>query len=872
MSLFARARSSLAQIWVAYLAVGTLLTLAYLFAPHLKGNGPLINVFGLSSSLAIVAGVLMHRPKAWLAWLLLAFGQLLFFAGDVYTYSYPKLFHHEVPFPSAGDWLYLAVYPALMAGLFMLVRKRNPDGDRPGLIDSAILTVGIALLSWVFLIAPEPPSLRPFAVPEARLVGVSARGRAAPRRRDPPRGRHRQAGARVLSPRRQHRLAPRRRLGLRLRAAQGHLQPPAELRRRLDRLLPPLGCSGPPSVHADARGAGRRSQEPLDPDAPGASRRGVPDRAGHPLRRGVPQSRRRSGGRRGRRCSSCSSSRAWPGWFARRNARSSARSRCAARVSGSSPRPATSRCRKPRWHPPRACSGSTSPSASCSAPTTRRWYGLDGRPRLAALGGVAVVALRCAQGDAAAGDRRSRPRRAPRPAAGRHGRCALLAALDPRRDARGARRRCAGSDGTRVAGLARGAGDAGLARGRGCGARRGSPSSRGRGAVPVARRPLERPDHRARRRRHGDLPEPVDRAPARLLDRRDRGHALRSAPARLGSPEAGADPDRAARLDAGDARDRMLAPASRRDLAAVRGAADEPAPGRARARHRAQQPRRQRAEGLRGPARAPGVPRSGHEPRQPRALRRPRAARPDEDGARRPVRRPSSSSTSTTSRPSTTASATPPATSCCRRSPRGWTRPCVPPTRSPGSAATSSQCCSTASSTRRRRPTSQGASSARSTANLEIDGKEVFPRASVGICIADRELDVPAAEELLRNADVAMYMAKRDSKGGYRIFEPRMHERVVERLEMRAELQRAIDNHQLEVYYQPVVRLDKKVIYGVEALLRWQHPDARADPARPVHPARRGDRPDHPDRPLGARGSVPAGGAPQRDAPAAPSR
>ena len=71
-------------------------------------------------------------------------------------------------------------------------------------------------------------------------------------------------------------------------------------------------------------------------------------------------------------------------------------------------------------------------------------------------------------------------------------------------------------------------------------------------------------------------------------------------------------------------------------------------------------------------------------------------------------------------------------------------------------------------------------------------------------------------------------MAKRDSKGGYRLFEPRMHERVVERLELRAELQRAIDNHQLEVYYQPVVRLDKKVIYGVEALLRWQHPDARA--------------------------------------------
>ena len=155
MSFLARARASLAHIWVAYVTVGALLTLAYLFAPHLKGNGPLINLLGLSSSLAIVAGVLMHKPRAWVAWLLLACGQLLFFAGDVYTYSYPKLFHHDVPFPSPGDWLYLAVYPALMAGLFMLVRRRNPHGDLPGLIDSAILTVGIALLSWVFLIAPN---------------------------------------------------------------------------------------------------------------------------------------------------------------------------------------------------------------------------------------------------------------------------------------------------------------------------------------------------------------------------------------------------------------------------------------------------------------------------------------------------------------------------------------------------------------------------------------------------------------------------------------------------------------------------------------------------------------------------------------------
>ncbi len=105
-----------------------------------------------------------------------------------------------------------------------------------------------------------------------------------------------------------------------------------------------------------------------------------------------------------------------------------------------------------------------------------------------------------------------------------------------------------------------------------------------------------------------------------------------------------------------------------------------------------------------------------------------------------------------------------------------------------------------------------------------VDGKQVYPRASIGICISDEDLLLQDAEELLRNADVAMYMAKRDEKGRYRMFEPTMHERVVERLELRSELQRALDEGQLEVYYQPVVRLSHGSDYGVEALLRWHHP------------------------------------------------
>ena len=116
----------------------------------------------------------------------------------------------------------------------------------------------------------------------------------------------------------------------------------------------------------------------------------------------------------------------------------------------------------------------------------------------------------------------------------------------------------------------------------------------------------------------------------------------------------------------------------------------------------------------------------------------------------------------------------------------------------------------------------------RMLADLEVpcvvDGKQVYPRASIGICISDEDLLSQNSEELLRNADVAMYMAKRDEKGRYRMFEPTMHERVVERLELRGELQRALDEEQLEVYYQPVVRLSAGSDYGVEALLRWHHP------------------------------------------------
>ena len=86
---------------------------------------------------------------------LLAVGQTLFVARRLLHLQPAQPVRLNVGFPSPGDGLYLTVYPALMAGLFVLVRRRNPRTDRAGAIDSLILTLGIALLSWVFLIAPN---------------------------------------------------------------------------------------------------------------------------------------------------------------------------------------------------------------------------------------------------------------------------------------------------------------------------------------------------------------------------------------------------------------------------------------------------------------------------------------------------------------------------------------------------------------------------------------------------------------------------------------------------------------------------------------------------------------------------------------------
>jgi diguanylate cyclase (GGDEF)-like protein len=104
-----------------------------------------------------------------------------------------------------------------------------------------------------------------------------------------------------------------------------------------------------------------------------------------------------------------------------------------------------------------------------------------------------------------------------------------------------------------------------------------------------------------------------------------------------------------------------------------------------------------------------------------------------------------------------------------------------------------------------------------------IGGRQVGVTASIGIATAHDAAD--PASDVVRNADVAMYMAKANGKAGFAIFDPGMHAAIRDRHELGSQLQAAADLGQLRVAYQPIVSLETGDRVGVEALVRWQHPE-----------------------------------------------
>ena len=102
-----------------------------------------------------------------------------------------------------------------------------------------------------------------------------------------------------------------------------------------------------------------------------------------------------------------------------------------------------------------------------------------------------------------------------------------------------------------------------------------------------------------------------------------------------------------------------------------------------------------------------------------------------------------------------------------------------------------------------------------------VAGRDIVVRASVGIAFDETHI---TTGQLLRNADIAMYTAKRGGKQGYEIFQKDMHTAAMDRLEIEADLRRALDRGELTLQYQPIVALDGRRVTGVEALVRWNHP------------------------------------------------
>ena len=103
-----------------------------------------------------------------------------------------------------------------------------------------------------------------------------------------------------------------------------------------------------------------------------------------------------------------------------------------------------------------------------------------------------------------------------------------------------------------------------------------------------------------------------------------------------------------------------------------------------------------------------------------------------------------------------------------------------------------------------------------------VDGKEIHVGTSIGIAVSSP--DALASEELLRNADLAMYMAKSQGKGKHIVFEPKMHAALMERIELEDDLRRGIEEDEFVLHYQPILDLGSAEVVGMEALVRWMHP------------------------------------------------
>jgi len=106
--------------------------------------------------------------------------------------------------------------------------------------------------------------------------------------------------------------------------------------------------------------------------------------------------------------------------------------------------------------------------------------------------------------------------------------------------------------------------------------------------------------------------------------------------------------------------------------------------------------------------------------------------------------------------------------------------------------------------------------------SLKIGDREVFASVSIGIALSTSGYERP--EDVIRDADLALYRAKAAGRGRYALFDVEMHAKAMEHLQLETDLRRAVERQEFRMVYQPIIALDTRRLLGFEALIRWQHP------------------------------------------------
>ena len=159
------------RAWKAYVGVAVAAVAGYFLMPNDSWPQTIYaELVGLFATGAIVVGVVKHRPAVKAAWLWFAAGQLLNVLGTLAEAVIGRVLQLET-WPSVADVLWLGLYPGLVVGLYLLIRRRTQGHDWGSLVDATTITTGLGLLSWVFLIRPVADDSSMSLV--ARIVSIA---------------------------------------------------------------------------------------------------------------------------------------------------------------------------------------------------------------------------------------------------------------------------------------------------------------------------------------------------------------------------------------------------------------------------------------------------------------------------------------------------------------------------------------------------------------------------------------------------------------------------------------------------------------------------------------------------------------------------